>query len=46
MEAALNFLTRYKQDGNDLLKRIIAGDESGSIFTNQKENQRTWFKKK
>ncbi len=37
MRVAFIFLTQYKEDGNDLLERIITGDEIGSIFTSQKE---------
>ncbi len=44
--AALNSLTQYVDDGNDLLERIITGEESWIIFTSQKENQRVWFEKK
>ncbi len=30
--AALNFLTQYKEDGDDLLEQIITGDESWIYF--------------
>ncbi len=32
MGAALNFLTHYEEDGNDLLERIITGEESWIHF--------------
>ncbi len=46
MGATLNFLTQYKEDGNDLLKRIITDDEVWIHFYWPERNQRVWFGEK
>ncbi len=43
---ALNFLTQYKENGNDLLEQIITIMKVGSFFMSQKEYQRVLFGKK
>ncbi len=43
---ALDFLTQYKLDGNDLLEQIITVNESWIHFYQPKKNQWAWFGKK
>ncbi len=44
---ALNFLTQYEEDGNDLLERIIIGDESWINFyePKRKSTSMAWKKR-
>ncbi len=48
MEVALNFLTHYKEDGNDLLEWIITGVESWIHFyePERKSTSEVWKKRK
>ncbi len=46
MGVALNFLTQYEKDGNDLLEQIITSDESPIHFCEPERKSASFWKKK